>query len=338
MKLVIALLPRAFEWARAAHPTQPLTSGVWKDDWSSSEKLGPGAKIQIAMSDVISFQPATDKPEVFEKRVLSLATVSPAALCTEYMARGKREYFPGDASDRQEVQRGGNQLGTGGGEDPNVFALGLVAAPVYGSRAGDWFHEIFRTDGTPYNADETAFIKQDDRTRLSYSGTLERKISGCGDWDYGRAFLLGKRDAIAEGDQPARIAATRSPGTRIPTKLRGSAAETVTISPEGCCLRMARSDSTATGSANCSPRKPLMKRPPRISPRSSRRGARSETSTPLGQDRFADWSTSRKHDSVTAEKHAADGLESDIAIGAFTRIKQRPAAGAVAGRAERPLP
>jgi hypothetical protein len=23
-----------------------------------------------------------------------------------------------------------------------------------------WFHEIFRTDGTPYSAEETAFIKQ----------------------------------------------------------------------------------------------------------------------------------------------------------------------------------
>jgi hypothetical protein len=33
-ELVVALLPQAFAWARSAHPTQPLTSGVWKDDWS----------------------------------------------------------------------------------------------------------------------------------------------------------------------------------------------------------------------------------------------------------------------------------------------------------------
>ena len=32
---VLALLPKAFEWARAAGATQPLTSGVWKGDWSS---------------------------------------------------------------------------------------------------------------------------------------------------------------------------------------------------------------------------------------------------------------------------------------------------------------
>ena len=35
-ELVTALLPQAFAWAREAHASQPLTSGVWKgDDWSS---------------------------------------------------------------------------------------------------------------------------------------------------------------------------------------------------------------------------------------------------------------------------------------------------------------
>jgi len=29
-ELVVALLPKAFAWARAAHPTQPLTSGYGK--------------------------------------------------------------------------------------------------------------------------------------------------------------------------------------------------------------------------------------------------------------------------------------------------------------------
>src|ERR1043166_9089174 len=32
--LVRALLPKVFLWAREAHPRQPLTSGVWKGDWS----------------------------------------------------------------------------------------------------------------------------------------------------------------------------------------------------------------------------------------------------------------------------------------------------------------
>src|SRR5580704_5003088 len=66
--LVLALLPRVFAWAREAGATQPLTSGVWEGDWSSPDKLGPTEKIQLQLSDVISFHnyaPAED----FEKHV-----------------------------------------------------------------------------------------------------------------------------------------------------------------------------------------------------------------------------------------------------------------------------
>src|ERR1035437_5370455 len=49
-QLVLALLPKVFAWARAMEPIQPLTSGVWKGDWSSPEKLGAMEKIQIEQS------------------------------------------------------------------------------------------------------------------------------------------------------------------------------------------------------------------------------------------------------------------------------------------------
>src|SRR5438067_906759 len=51
------------------------------------------------------------------------------------------------------------------------------------------------------------------------------------------------------------LAARRSPGTMMPTRFSGSAAEIAMISLQGCRLRMARKDSTATGNANCSPKK-----------------------------------------------------------------------------------
>lgn len=55
VELVLELLPKVFDWARSVHPMQPLTSGVWKGDWSSPSKLGPMEKIQLEQSDVISF-------------------------------------------------------------------------------------------------------------------------------------------------------------------------------------------------------------------------------------------------------------------------------------------
>ena len=68
VELVEALLPRVFAWARAVKPSQPLTSGVWKGDWSSPEKLSSMQKIQLDGSDVISFHNYDDAAE-FEKRV-----------------------------------------------------------------------------------------------------------------------------------------------------------------------------------------------------------------------------------------------------------------------------
>jgi hypothetical protein len=158
-ELVIALLPRAFEWARAAHPTQPLTSGVWKGDWSVPEKLEPGAKIQIEMSDVISFH-SYDKPEVFEKRVLSLQQYHRPLLCTEYMARGNGSTFQGTLPIAKKYNVAAINWGLVAGKTQTYLPWDSWEHPYTDREPAIWFHEIFRTDGTPYNADETTFIKQ----------------------------------------------------------------------------------------------------------------------------------------------------------------------------------
>jgi len=157
--LVVALLPRAFEWARAAHPTQPLTSGVWKDDWAIPEKLGPGARIQIQMSDVISFH-SYDKPEVFEKKVLSLQQYHRPLLCTEYMARGNGSTFQGTLPIAKKYNVAAINWGLVAGKTQTYLPWDSWQHPYTDREPAIWFHEIFRTDGTPYNAGEPAFIKQ----------------------------------------------------------------------------------------------------------------------------------------------------------------------------------
>jgi hypothetical protein len=157
--LVIALLPKAFAWARAAHPTQPLTSGVWKDDWSVPEKLGPGAKIQIETSDVISFH-SYDKPEVFEKRVLSLQQYHRPLICTEYMARGNGSTFQGTLPIAKKYDVGAINWGLVAGKTQTYLPWDSWQHPYTDREPAVWFHEIFHTDGTPYNTEETALIKQ----------------------------------------------------------------------------------------------------------------------------------------------------------------------------------
>jgi hypothetical protein len=158
-ELVLALLPRAFAWARTVHPMQPLTSGVWKDDWAVPGKLGPGAKIQIELSDVVSFH-SYDKPEVFEKKVIPLQQYHRPILCTEYMARGNGSTFQGTLPIAKKYNVAAINWGLVAGKTQTYLPWDSWQHPYTDREPAIWFHEILRTDGTPYSTEETAFIKE----------------------------------------------------------------------------------------------------------------------------------------------------------------------------------
>jgi hypothetical protein len=86
--VVRALLPKAFQYARAGVPTQPVTSGLWRGDWSSEASLSPIEKIQIDLSDFVTFQ-NYDGPEEFEKRVKWLQAFHRPVVCTGFLARNQ---------------------------------------------------------------------------------------------------------------------------------------------------------------------------------------------------------------------------------------------------------
>ena len=158
-ELVLNLLPRAFEWARAMHPTQPLTSGVWKGDWSSPEKLSPMEKIQLELSDVISFH-SYDKPEVFERRVLSLQQYHRPIICTEYMARGNGSTFQGTLPIAMKYRVAAINWGFVAGKTQTYFPWDSWQHPYVDHPPAIWFHDIFQTSGQPYDEKEVSFIKQ----------------------------------------------------------------------------------------------------------------------------------------------------------------------------------
>jgi hypothetical protein len=94
VELVLALLPQVFAWARAAGAEQPLTSGIWKGDWSTPEKMTPMDRLQIELSDVVTFH-NYDAPTELEKRINWLKRYNRPLICTEYMARGNGSFFFG---------------------------------------------------------------------------------------------------------------------------------------------------------------------------------------------------------------------------------------------------
>jgi hypothetical protein len=157
--LILALLPKVFEWAREAHPTQPLTSGVWKDGWSSPDKLDAMEKIQIEMSDVISFH-SYDKPEDFEKRILWLQPYHRPILCTEYMARGNGSTFQGSLPIAKKYHVAAINWGLVAGKTQTYLPWDSWQHPYTDREPAIWFHEIFRTDGIPYRQEEVEFIRE----------------------------------------------------------------------------------------------------------------------------------------------------------------------------------
>jgi hypothetical protein len=158
-ELVQALLPKAFKWARSVHPKQPLTSGVWKGDWSAPGKLTPMEKIQVGMSDVISFH-NYDQPQEFEKRIQWLEAYHRPILCTEYMARGNKSTFAGTLPVAKKYKVAAINWGLVAGKTQTFLPWDSWKNPYVDRDPAIWFHEVFRTDGKPYLPDEVVFIKR----------------------------------------------------------------------------------------------------------------------------------------------------------------------------------
>jgi hypothetical protein len=160
-KLVAALLPKVFQYARSGRPSQPLTSGLWKDpDWSSLDKLTPIERIQVEQSDIISFHDY-NKPEEFEKRVQQLQNYKRPILCTEYMARPRGSTIEAILPVARRLKVAAINWGFVAGKSQTYLPWDSWEKPYVGDRQPPvWFHDIFRSNGTPYSQAEVDFIKQ----------------------------------------------------------------------------------------------------------------------------------------------------------------------------------
>lgn len=156
--LVQALLPKAFEWARAAGPLQPLTCGVWKGDWSEPDKMSSIERIQVELSDVISFH-NYDEPEVFERHVKWLQRFNRPILCTEYMARGNRSTFQGTMPIARKYKVAVYNWGFAAGKTQTRLPWDSWQRAYTDREPSVWFHEIFYSDGRPYREEEVKFIR-----------------------------------------------------------------------------------------------------------------------------------------------------------------------------------
>ncbi len=156
---VTALLPQVFAWARAAHPTQPLTSGVWSVESNpDGTSLSELRQIQLRESDIITFH-NYGGPEQFQRQVAWLKRYNRPVICTEYMARPTGSTFALLPAARQE-RVGMINWGFVAGKTQTYLPWDSWQHPYVLDQPAVWFHEVLRADGTPYRQAETDLIRQ----------------------------------------------------------------------------------------------------------------------------------------------------------------------------------
>jgi hypothetical protein len=158
-EIVDRLLPKAFAWARAERPIQPLTSGVWTGDWSNPEKESATTKIQLAESDVISFH-NYDWPEGFAARIKELRVYGRPVLCTEYMARGAGSTFDNSLPIAKKENVAAINWGLVAGKTQTYYPWDSWQRPYVLQQPTVWFHEVFRQDDMPYRQHEVDLIRE----------------------------------------------------------------------------------------------------------------------------------------------------------------------------------
>ncbi|MDT5075261.1 MAG: hypothetical protein QOH82_4581 [Mycobacterium sp.] len=157
LELVTALLPQVFQWARAAGPTQPLTSGVWQGSWGSGNR-SKVAGIQLDNSDVITFH-SYAKPADFEARIAELAPLGRPILCTEYLARPMGSTIEGILPIAKQHNVGAYTWGFVAGKTQTYLPWDTWDHPDP-SNPKLWFSDLLQPDGRPYRDAEIQTIRK----------------------------------------------------------------------------------------------------------------------------------------------------------------------------------
>ena len=146
------LLQKVFAWAREVNPDQPLTVGYW----ISQGKFGQINAFILSHSDVITYHCYEDA-EQHQLRIDMLKAYGRPLICTEYMARKRNSTFFSIMPLLKAQNIGAINWGLVDGKTQTKYAWDEPSPD--GSEPKLWFHDIFHKDGTPYDVNETDFIK-----------------------------------------------------------------------------------------------------------------------------------------------------------------------------------
>ena len=161
----LRLLQLCWEWAHEIRPSQPLTSCL---DGAIGDEI---LKLNGENSDVITFH--TYEAEKLDPTIQRLKEFKRPIMCTEYMAREFGTTFEFSLPIFKKENIGCYNWGLVAGKSQTHFGWSTILELQKRKKNGDflndldeipepqeWFHDIFRKDGTPYKESEINFIKQ----------------------------------------------------------------------------------------------------------------------------------------------------------------------------------
>jgi len=154
----LQLLQKVFAWAREINPNQPLTSGVWKGTWADPSSLSAAEPVQLENSDIITFHNYGNINDA-RQCVEHLRRYQRPIVCTEYMARPLGSTFNPNLSFFKSQNVGAFNWGFVSGKTQTIYPWDSWKK-AYTSEPPVWFHDIFRSNGTPYKSEEVAFIRR----------------------------------------------------------------------------------------------------------------------------------------------------------------------------------
>jgi hypothetical protein len=145
----LPLLKATFGWARAIRPIQPLTAGVWYGNKELND-------YQIGASDVVTFHNYNDAADL-RGQIRTLTESGYPLICTEWMARTAKGRPDPNLRVFKEAKVGCLNWGLVSGKSNTIFP--------WGSKRGAtepkvWHHDLFRPDGTPFDASEVALFRE----------------------------------------------------------------------------------------------------------------------------------------------------------------------------------
>lgn len=157
--LIAPLLKLTFDTIRKTVEdySQPLTTPVWID--VDGDNYSPFMQLQLEISDVYSFHNYDTAPHMIGciERLRQFDPVRPL-ICTEYMARTAGSTF----EPHLDIMKSNNVFaynwGLVSGRTQTIYPWTTTTTPATEEPA-IWFHDIFRANGTPFNASEITYIQ-----------------------------------------------------------------------------------------------------------------------------------------------------------------------------------